>query len=310
MGTSLTQYSGALKDRRLVSQFNGNRFDRELKWAAEKQYALRIIEGNEALQNADPESLKMALLDVAFSGLSLSPTKHHAYLIPYKSQVQFSPGYRGLLHMVHKADTIRSVQPGLVHQNDKFRVFVRDNRKQIEHEEAIKNRGPLTHVYVIAEFTNGGQHVEVMNQADIDECKKAAASRNAKGGAVWRSAFESQMWIKSCIRRAWKYWPHDSAGALEHAMETVNKAEPVDFDAAPDPHEATEAEICISDEQVLLLEAFLTDRDVPKAGTWLVHLAKALGLQSIQQLPARRYHEAMGRLSDRYDRWAETRSKP
>lgn len=306
MGGQLSVYDVALADRRLVSQFNGNRHDRDLKWAAEKQYALSIIASNEALQEADPDSLRMALMDVAFSGLSLAPTKHHAYLIPYKRQVQFSPGYRGLLYLVQKADTIKSVQPGLVRQNDRFRYYLRDNRMVVEHEPATKNPGPLTHVYVIAEFTNGGQHVEVMNQADIEACKKAATQRNAKGGAVWRSAFESQMWIKSCIRRAWKYWPHDKAGALDHAMETVNKAEPVDFAPAPDA-EPPDAEVCITSDQALELHAFLTDRDVPKSGEWIANLAKALGLAAIEQLPERRFSEAKQRLSDRYERWAAAR---
>jgi phage RecT family recombinase len=307
MEKALTRFDNALADRRIVSQFNASRFDRDLKWSAEKQYAIAAIRSNEALQRADPESLRMALLDVAFSGLSLAPMKGHGYLIPYEGQVKFSPGYRGLLHLVHRAKTIKSVQPGVVHLNDKFRVYTRDNVRIVDHELAMKNRGPATHVYVIAHFTNGGQHVEVMDQSELKACEEAATKRNAKGGAVWRSGFRDQMEIKACMRRAWKWWPQDAEGEIEHAMTVVNKADPVDFSAAPDPEPGrkTEAEICLSDTQVLELHAFLTDREVQDPDKWLANLANALGAKTLSLIPARRFDEAKQRLKDRYEVWRE-----
>jgi phage RecT family recombinase len=311
MGTSIVAYESQLADRRLVAQFNAGRFDKDLRFAAEKQFALQCIAKNEMLQECTPESLKTALLDVAYSGLSLAPTKAHGYLIPYRNggkvEAQFSPGYRGMLYLVHKAETIKSVQPGLVCQNDRLKVYTKENQKFIDHEEATKNRGPVTHAYVIAHFTNGGTHIEVIDMAQLAAVEKAATARNAKGGAVWRSAFREQMMIKAVIRRAWKFWPQDKAGVLEHAMETVNRVEPVDFTPAPDPRPEQESELCVSDEQVLQLHAYLTDREVPKADKWIEQLAKAMGAKAIEQLPAARFDEAFGRLKTRYETWKSTR---
>jgi phage RecT family recombinase len=308
MTTALERFENTLTDRRIVSQFNASRFDRDLKWSAEKQYAIAAIRANEALQRADPDSLRMALLDVSFSGLSLAPMKGHGYLIPYDGQVKFMPGYRGLLHLVHRAKTIQSVQPGLVHLNDRFRVYTRDNNRVVEHELALKNRGPLTHAYCIAKFTNGGQHVEVMNAEELAACEKAASAKNPKGGMVWRSAFGEQMAIKSCMRRAWKWWPQDQEGAIEHAMTVVNKAEPVEFERAPD-QAPEETEVCLSDVQQLELHAFLADREVPDPDTWLARLAQAFGAKSLSLVPARRFDEAKKRLGDRYDLWRAARDK-
>jgi recombination protein RecT len=307
METALTRFGTALTDRRIISQFNASRFDRDLKWNAEKQYALAAIQNNKKLQTADPESLRMALLDVAFSGLSLAPMKAHGYLIPWANQIKFMPGYRGMLHLVHKAKTIKSVQPGLVHLNDHFRVYNRDNQRVIEHDLALKNRGPVTHAYCIAHFTNGGQHVEVMNQDELKACEAAAKAKNPEGGKVWGTAFRDQQELKSCMRRAWKWWPQDAEGAIEHAMEVVNKAEPADFSPAPDPA-PEEVEACLSDTQQLELHAYLTEREV-EADKWLANLAVAMGAKTLAQIPARRFDEAKKRVADRYAKWISAHPK-
>lgn len=300
------QFAEVLADRRLISQFNGNRRDREeTRWTAEKQFALDIIRGNEALQRCDPESLRTALMDVAHAGLSLAPMRAHAYLIPYDGLASFKPGYRGLLHLVHKAETIKACQPALVYERDAFRVATRNNKREIHHEEVlIPDRGNVTHAYTITTLHNGEKLIDVVDAVYLKACEAASRTKNPKGGMVWRHpVFRHEMEVKSAIRHAWKYWPHDKAGNLAHAIDVANRHEPADFEKAPDTGGGEEGEACLTKEQVREMHAWLTDRAVKDPDDWLQKLAEAMGSRRIEHLPARRFEEGFNRVKDRYERW-------
>lgn len=316
MPTQLAVLETTLSDKSLVSTFNANRFDDSLKWRSELQYALKIIRGNEQLRDCEPESIKLSMLEVAYSGLTLAPSLGHGYLIPYGKVCTFSPGYKGILHLVYKGGTLKSVQPGLHKPGDpKWRVWTDEAGKHIEHEEgpdAARSAKPTQHAYVIARFTSGDRHIEVMDAEQLGKIEFAATHKrarddsgksvwvdNPKGGMVWRGPWRSQMEIKSVIRRASSYWPRDNGGMIEHALAVLDKHEPVEFESEPRADEPTE--LLITAEQQLELHAALTDRDLPgeEANEWLRLKAIAMGYGSIMDLPARLVAKAKADLLER-----------
>lgn len=303
----LTEMQELLKDKSLTSQFNAGRHDKLVRYAAEREYAMQIIRGNEDLQKCSLETLRTAMLQVAWSGLSLAPMLGHGYLIPYKPVATFSPGYRGLIHLGYKGGMVKSVQAVRVLSRDRFRVYTANNRRIVEHEEAHGDRGHLVAVYVITQFMNGGEHVQVTDLETILAAEAQSTKKNPKGGMVWRGKFRSEMELKVGIRQAWKYWPVDDAGHLRHAMAVANK-----FDDSPEFEKDTDPgvqdqELLINETQVLELHAYLTGAEMPsdKADQWLQLLAEAMGLRTISDLPERRYDEAFSRLKDRLRRSKE-----
>ena len=111
------------ESKSLASKFNSGRFDKSMKWAAERSFAMQAFKKNEQLQRCSMESIQNAMLDVAYSGLTLAPSLAHGYLIPYGNVCTFSPGYRGLMHMGFKAGTVKSIQVNLAYRQDPtFRV--------------------------------------------------------------------------------------------------------------------------------------------------------------------------------------------
>jgi phage RecT family recombinase len=279
----------------LTSRFNGGRFDKNIKWAAERQFAEQAMIKNPELQRCTPHSIQTALLDVAYSGLSLSPSLAHAYLIPYRDQCAFHPGYRGLMHMAYKAGTIKSVQVNLVRESDpEFQVWTDETGRHIKHVENQRGKqGEVTHAYCIAFLTAGGPPlIEVMGRADLNACEAAASARNRKGGMVWRSAFRDEMCKKAVIRRGSKHWPKDDGGLIERMQDIVNLHEPMDFPEDLDS-DAPEQELCITLDQVTTLTDLLTDRGVQAtvAPEWLKRYAQSKGYNSIEHMPARLYKE-------------------
>ena len=294
----------------LASRFNSGRFDKDMKWAAERSFAKQTITNNPKLQSCTPESIQGAMLDVAYSGLSLSPTLAHGYLIPYGKTCSFAPGYRGLLHMAYKAGTIKSVQVNLVYQNDPtFKVWTDEHGRHLQHEEAARaNRGEVTHAYCIANLTAGGPAmIEVMSRTELNAVE--AQAKRKGGGMVWSGPWKSEMQKKAVTRRASKYWPKDNAGILQHMMEVSDRHDPVEFAPSPDDT-PPEAELCINTDQYTELHDLLLERGITPdvAPEWLRRWAQSKGYASIEDTPARLYDEAKSTLTQRLDERAATQT--
>ena len=294
---------GALAEKSLASKFTHGRFDKGLKFSAERQFAGQLIQRNDKLARCTPESIATALLDVSYSGLSLAPSLGHAYLIPYGQQCQFQPGYRGLLHLAYKAGTIKSVQVNLVHEHDpEFHVWTDETGRHIKHVENQRGKpGDVTHAYCIAFLSSGGPPmIEVMNRQQLDRVR-AAAERKPGGGAVWK-VWPEEMMKKSVLRRASKFWPKDDGGVMEHMMATADRHSFIDFDNEVEQDaEPPEQELCVSLDQITALTDILLEYGVSpdSAPNWLRRYAEAKGYSSIENLPARLYDEASAFLRDR-----------
>ena len=293
----------------LASKFTSGRFDKDLKWAAERSFAEQAIAKNEKLQGCTNESIQGAMLDVAYSGLSLSPTLAHGYLIPYGETCTFAPGYRGLLHLTYKAGTIKSIQVNLVYRNDQeFQVWTDENGRHLRHIENIRgDRGTVTHAYCIANLTAGGPAViEIMNKTQLDAVETQAKRKG--GGMVWAGPWRDEMCKKAVIRRASKFWPKDNGGYLQHMLEVANRHDPVDFETDHD-QAPPEAELCINMDQHTALTDLLTERGISAtdAPEWLRRWAQSKSYGSIEDVPARLFDEAKVTLAKALDDRAAAR---
>ena len=299
----------SLADRRFVGQWNAARYFKSLKFQVERRYVEAILGRFErdAKRYSKPnpmaacpvESLQVAMLDAAAAGLSLSPSLSHAYLIPYAPVIQFSPGYRGLIHLALHGKTVTGVQANLVHAQDPtFQVWTDETGRHLRHEESrAADRGKVTHSYCLARFASGGHHVEVLDRAQLDAIR-AAAEKRPGGGMVWKGAFISEMEKKSAVRRGAKWWPVDPDGHLAHMLAVADKHDPLDFDRADT---APGGDLLLSEEQQLQLHAALTDQglEAQLADSWLHKKAQALGYSAIEQLPRTRFDEVKDSLTER-----------
>lgn len=277
----LTEYTDALTDRSIIGRFTSNRSDKSIKFAAQRSFAMQLLQSNNKLRRCTPVSIQNAMLDVAYTGLSLSPTLRQLYLIPYGDKAVLTIGYLGLEQMAYRTGVVVDIQAVLVNENDPvFRVVTENGRRTIYHEEARKDRGDVTHAYCIAHFRNGGMHVEVMDAEQLEAVEKAATQRNKEGGAVWRSKFRGEMQKKAVIRRAWKHWPQDPDGRLEAAQKVIDTLEPVTFEG--------ESVRLISDRQVNTLTDLCAEHDLSTDT-----LCRAFGVASLSLIPLAKYDEAV-----------------
>jgi phage RecT family recombinase len=301
----------ALSARTHVAQFTANRLSRTAKYSVERDYALSIIKSNRQLQACDPDTIARCIIDVGVMGISLSPTRKEAYLIPYGDICTVSVSYMGMEQLAYRTGSVVNIQTNVVREGDKVNVFTKDNKRQVEHTESMGKRGKVTHAYCIATFENGLTHVETMDREDLMGVRAAAAKKNRdKIPFTWseKNPFRYEMYKKAVLRRAWKHWPKTDNEQAEKVRAIVERQDPVDFTpSAPIDETPGEVSLTITDEMIDEMNEMMGEAGILPAqfDRWLLGLSKSMGFQSTNAITVAQFEDAKSKLQDGIASWVE-----
>lgn len=163
--------------------------------------ALFAIRDNPQLLDCTIESLLASVRQAAFHGWELGGPLSQCYIVPFavrgkkEKEATLIPGYRGLLDLVRRTGEVTQVDMEAVHRCDRFRVQKGDESSIIHEpsDDPKRLEEPITHVYVIVHFKNGGKQRSVWTSAEIDHHKetysqgwKTAEQRKTKD-SPWHS---------------------------------------------------------------------------------------------------------------------------
>jgi len=200
-----------------------------VNFKAEASFAMQILKSNNYLANiafSNPDSLKMAIINVAAIGLSLSPSSKHAYLLPRKGQICLDISYMGLIHLAVQSAAVEWVQADLVYELDNF--IMNSPGTMPEHKrDAFKDRGKIDGVYCVAKLLSGDYLTTTMTiNAVLDIRDRSEAWKKNQSGP-WKTDFE-EMVKKTVVKRAAKMWPKASPRLLK-GINVINEHEGIDF---------------------------------------------------------------------------------
>lgn len=157
------------------------------------------------------------------SSLGLEPSDvdglGRAYILPYNTknkatgryeyQATFILGYKGMLDLARRSGAIKDIVARAVYEGDEFEYGFGLNER-LDHKPSgspkagkDKQGAKLTHVYMIANFVNGGHYIDVMTADECEATRKRSKSPNA---GPWVTDYEA-MCKKTVIRRAFPYLP-------------------------------------------------------------------------------------------------------
>jgi recombination protein RecT len=177
--------------------------------------ALTCVNKSPSLLECTVPSLMGALLTAAQLGLMPDGVLGEAYLLPYNNskkvgnkwisskEVQFIPGYRGLVQLALRSGQVKSFQAREVYENDTFDYEFGLEPKLIHKPIKDGERGELVYVYAVVSYLNGGVAFEVMN---INEIEYIRAKSKAPNSPAW-TQFYSEMAKKTVIRKIAKMSP-------------------------------------------------------------------------------------------------------
>lgn len=196
-------------------------YDRESIFAMQ---ALMKTDFALGIANKNPTSVKLAMINVASTGLTLNPANGYAYLVPRDGAIHLDISYKGLIKIATDTGAIRWARAEIVRDKDTF-TFNGPAQAPEHKAEAFRDRGEIIGVYCIAKTSDGDILTEIMPKDELEKIRsKSMAYAKSKSGP-WVEFFE-QMAKKSVIKRASKTWPYTDRGdRLEHAIEVANEAE-------------------------------------------------------------------------------------
>lgn len=201
--------------------------DKSIAFEREAEFALQIIYGNDYLRKiaeANRQSVKDAVTNIAAIGISLNPAKKQGYLVPRKNKVCLDISYMGLIDLAMATGSVRWAQAAVVHQEDTFILNGYDRAPSHQFSPFSTERGPVVGVYAVVKTADCEYLTHTMPIDDVyairdrSEAWKAFIRDNSKK-CPWNTD-AGEMVKKTCIKQAYKYWP--KTDRLETAIHYLN----------------------------------------------------------------------------------------
>lgn len=200
--------------------------------------ALTELRRNPKLAACNPMSLLGALMQSAQLGLEPGPLGQ-AYLVPFKDEVTFIVGYRGLIDLFRRSGEMESIVAREVREHDQFEFWVDETGDRLRHVPTLTGeRGQAYAYYAIARFRDGGQLVHVMTRDDVERHRKRS---RAKDSGPWVTDYDA-MARKTVIRAMAPYLPLSAeiADAIESDERTYEWQGSQGVTPMPDPEPTVE----------------------------------------------------------------------
>ena len=155
------------------------------------------------LQECSMVSIANSVMLAAQLRLEINTSLGHAWLIPYKQQATFQPGYRGLIELAHRSGSVHDVTAHLVYEKDQFDLEYGD-APRCYHKPALKDRGEWMGAYCTVRYREGPANSLFMFRDEIEAVRdKASQSKNSEY-SPWKK-YPEEMIRKTPTKRHLKY---------------------------------------------------------------------------------------------------------
>jgi recombination protein RecT len=197
------------------------------------------ITNNPKLMQCDHTSIILSLGQAARYGLETGPLLGQAWLIPYNENryidgkwlkqmvCHFQIGYRGLIVLARRSQTIKTISAEIVYENDFIEVELGLKHSLTHKIDIRKERGEPIAYYCIVELVNGGVQFGIISKVDAekhrDKYSKSYAKKKEGEESVWDTNFD-EMALKTIVIKVLKLCPL----SIE-ALEAVSRAEREDM---------------------------------------------------------------------------------
>jgi len=207
-------------------EMNLNKVD----FAKEMEFAVQAFQNNTYLLGMEQGSVKNCLVNVALSGLTLSPVMKMAYLVPRKGKCCLDPSYMGLIKIITDTGSVKSIKAKPVYSNEPFEIEQGSNGFVKHGICKDGKKGERIGAYSIAVLNDGSDHVEWMYEEQLIAIKNRSEGVKAGKATPWLTD-EDEMIRKTVIKRHWKFLPKSDRAIMAAniiAMDDENNG--IDFD--------------------------------------------------------------------------------
>ncbi|MAH48263.1 hypothetical protein CMI37_20735 [Candidatus Pacearchaeota archaeon] len=200
----IQNYSGQIRDA-LPKHLNATRITRIIMTEVRK---------NPKLAECSRASFFGAILQASSLGLEIGSGLGHAYLVPFKNEVQLITGYQGMIDLAERSGKV-TIDAHVVYEKDEFNYELGLN-PILTHKPytGTEDRGMIIASYAVARYVDGRTKFRVLNRQDIDKAREAGN----KNSPSWKNSYD-EMARKTPIRRLFKMLPKSPDMATVQELE-------------------------------------------------------------------------------------------
>jgi len=175
--------------------------------------------------NRNPNSVHLAMINVASTGLTLNPANGYAYLVPRDGAIVLDISYKGLIKIATDTGSVEWARADVVYEADTFVYHGPAAAPEHTADPFKRDRGEIVGVYCIVRTKQGDVLTEVMDREELEKIRGKSQAYVKQKKGPWVEWFE-QMCKKAVIKRASKTWPYtDQNDRIGSAIEIANASE-------------------------------------------------------------------------------------
>ena len=142
---------------------------------------MQVVDGNEQLKNAEPQSIFNAGIASAILGLPIEKNLGFSYIVPYGDKAQFQIGYKGFIQLALRTGQYKLINSTAVKDDD-----LRDSLKTIGYASYI-------------EFNNGFRNTLYMSMKQVQAHAQKYSKSFGYKNSVWTTNFDA-MALKTVLK--------------------------------------------------------------------------------------------------------------
>lgn len=162
---------------------------------------VQVVDGNEQLQNAEPQSIFNAGIASAILGLPIEKNLGFSYIVPYKDKAQFQIGYKGFIQLALRTGQYKLINSTAIKEGEiklKNRLTGEIDFNFIEDDDlrdSLKTIGYASYI----EFNNGFRNTLYMSMKQVQAHAQKYSKSFGYKNSVWTTNFDA-MALKTVLK--------------------------------------------------------------------------------------------------------------
>lgn len=178
---SIKQYMSGQGVQRKLEELLGERKDVFLT------SALQVVNGNNSLQKASPESIFGAVVTAATLNLPINNNLGFAYIVPFKGQASFQMGYKGFIQLAQRSGQFKRISACKTYSEDTEQSVYERLTAFLPKEP----QGEVTGYIAYFQLLNGFEAHLAMTKKEIDQHAKQYSQSFKSGYGIWKDNFDA-----------------------------------------------------------------------------------------------------------------------
>ena len=162
---------------------------------------MQVVDGNEQLKNAEPQSIFNAGIASAILGLPIEKNLGFSYIVPYGDKAQFQIGYKGFIQLALRTGQYKLINSTAVKEGEiklKNRLTGEIDFNFIEDDDlrdSLKTIGYASYI----EFNNGFRNTLYMSMKQVQAHAQKYSKSFGYKNSVWTTNFDA-MALKTVLK--------------------------------------------------------------------------------------------------------------